>query len=67
MSRNECPISDDAKRNIEQTVREIHEAQFGGLRHKCAYCSYKIGFTNGYESAKRDIANQVSQLSPPEA
>lgn len=66
MARDECPVSDDAKANIEQAVGELHGAQFGDLRHKCAYCSYKTGFIDGYESAKRDITKRVNRSSPSE-
>ena len=56
MGKNSCPISRENRTNLDPIVRNLHEDQSGGGRHRCCYCAYELGVKAGYEKAKREAA-----------
>ena len=64
MAKIECPVSDKME-DIDSKVGQLHDGQFGSLRHKCAYCAFVKGFEQGYKTAKKQIILNVKKLEPP--
>ena len=56
MGITSCPIGIEKRNRIDSVVRNLHEDQSGGGRHKCSYCAYEKGFEEGYEKAKKQAA-----------
>ena len=56
MGKYSCPLGREKRNRIDSIVRDLHEDQSGGGRHKCSYCAYEKGFEAGYERAKKEAA-----------
>ncbi len=59
MGKENCPVSEDRRSNIDSVVKDIHEDQSGRVRHKCSYCAYEKGLEAGYEKAKKDVVRSL--------
>ena len=47
---------------LDPVMSNLPANQAGAGRHKCPYCAYGVGYSNGYAAALKDAKAVISEL-----